>query len=101
MRQDYGSHHSKDLNYYNINDVYGSIGTDGMLYDMDGWGTASNNSMTLRGKSIHSEEPASNPVPNPVSSIREEALRIRSSSAHEEEVAYTGIPDEGNLQTIP
>ncbi|KAI9909584.1 hypothetical protein PsorP6_015025 [Peronosclerospora sorghi] len=111
MRQDYGSHHSKDLNYYNINDVYGygrgdgleylesgrnsSIGTDGMLYDMGGWGTASNNSKTLRGKSIHSKEPASNPVPNPVSSIREEALRIRSSSAHEEEVADTGHSGRG------
>ncbi|KAI9919309.1 hypothetical protein PsorP6_017621 [Peronosclerospora sorghi] len=72
-----------------------------MLYDMGGWGTASNNSITLRGKSINSKEPVRNPVPNPVSSIREEALRIRSSRAHEEEVADTGIPDEGELQTIP
>ncbi|KAL4088040.1 hypothetical protein PRIC1_012470 [Phytophthora ramorum] len=100
-RHGYGSHYSKDTNYYNINDVYGygrgdsldypgprrSNGSfnnaDGMLNDMGGWGTALTNSNSSRGRSRSTNGPGStNPLQDPVSSIREEALRIRSSSSH-------------------
>ncbi|KAG6618560.1 putative nucleoside diphosphate kinase [Phytophthora cinnamomi] len=101
-RYGYGSHYSKDTNYYNINDVYGygrgdsldypgprrsngSFGNaDGLLYDMGGWGTALTNSNSSRGRSRSSNGPVSGngATQNPVSSIREEALRIRSSSSH-------------------
>ncbi|KAG7399705.1 hypothetical protein PHYBOEH_008213 [Phytophthora boehmeriae] len=83
---------------YNINDVYGygrgdsldyparlrsngSYGNaDGMLYDMGGWGTAlhPNSNGLPRTESRGSNN--GNATQNPVSSIREEALRIRSSS---------------------
>lgn len=110
----YGSHYSKDTNYYNINDVYGygrgdsldypgprpnngSFGNDGMLYDMGGWGTALNSNGSSRGRSRSSTGPptSTTPAQNPVSSIREEALRIRSSSSHGNELgARGGNPDD-------
>lgn len=117
-RYGYGSHRSKDTNYYNINDVYGygrgdsldypgprrsngSFGNaDGLLYDMGGWGTALTNSNSSRGRSRSSNEPGSGngAAPNPVSSIREEALRIRSSSSHGDGLAghsgRGGNPDD-------
>ncbi|KAE9005307.1 hypothetical protein PF010_g4934 [Phytophthora fragariae] len=117
-RYGYGSHHSKDTNYYNINDVYGygrgdsldypgprrsngSFGNaDGLIYDMGGWGTALTNSNLSRGRSRSSNGPGSGngAAQNPVGSIREEALRIRSSSSHGDGLAghsgRGGNPDD-------
>ncbi|RMX68290.1 hypothetical protein KXD40_008084 [Peronospora effusa] len=112
-RQGYGSHYTKDSNYYNINDVYGygrgdsmdypshrhkcSIGNDGMLYDMGGWGTASNNNGASRGRIRSSTGSVSGnaATQNPVSSIREEALRIRSSSSYGDGLAGNGHSGRG------
>ncbi|KAL8018232.1 putative nucleoside diphosphate kinase 7 [Plasmopara halstedii] len=99
-RYSYGSNHSKELNNFNVNDVYGygrgdsleypgprrddgTIENGAMLNDMGGWGSAlSNPSSSSRGKGRSANESANEASPNPVSSIREEALRIRSSSSH-------------------
>ncbi|CAH0477701.1 unnamed protein product [Peronospora belbahrii] len=111
-RQGYGSHYPKDSIYYNINDVYGygrgnsmdyhghrhngGIGNDGMLYDMGGWGAALNNSGASHGRSRSTTGGSSNAAgQNPVSSIREEALRIRSSSSHGDGLAGNGHAGKG------
>ncbi|CAI5709932.1 unnamed protein product [Peronospora destructor] len=112
-RQGYGNYYTKDSNYNNINDVYGygrgdsmdypghrhtcSIGNDGMLYDMGGWGTALNNNGASRGRIRSSTGPVSGnaATQNPVSSIREEALRIRSSSSYEDGLAGNGHSGRG------
>ncbi|RLN57190.1 hypothetical protein BBJ29_005479 [Phytophthora kernoviae] len=84
---------------YNINDVYGygrgdsldypahrrsndSFGNaDGMLYDMGGWGTALHPNSNGLPRTDSRGSNGGNAAPqNPVSGIREEALRIRSSS---------------------
>ncbi|GMF13433.1 unnamed protein product [Phytophthora lilii] len=114
-RYGYGTHYSKDTNYYNINDVYGygrgdsldypgprrsdgSFGnTDGMLYDMGGWGTALNANTSSRGRSRSSNGPGcgNGSSQNPVSSIREEALRIRSSSSQGDGLGGNGHSGRG------
>ncbi|KAG2528540.1 hypothetical protein JM16_002727 [Phytophthora kernoviae] len=84
---------------YNINDVYGygrgdsldypahrrsndSFGNaDGMLHDMGGWGTALHPNSNGLPRTESRGSNGGNAAPqNPVSGIREEALRIRSSS---------------------
>ncbi|RLN54245.1 hypothetical protein BBJ28_00005623 [Nothophytophthora sp. Chile5] len=107
-RSGYGGHYAKDSGYgFNINDVYGygrgdsleypavrhshgSFGsTDGLVYDMGGWGSAlasangsNKSSSRTRGRSSDGREGDNGNGPNSLgSSIREEALRIRSSSA--------------------
>ncbi|ETN20331.1 hypothetical protein PPTG_03357 [Phytophthora nicotianae INRA-310] len=114
-RYGYGSVHSKDTNYYNINDVYGygrgdsldypgprrsdgSFGNDAMLYDMGGWGTALNNpgsSSRGRSRSANASGNGNTSSQNPVSSIREEALRIRSSSTQGEGLGSNGHSGRG------
>ncbi|KAG1712591.1 hypothetical protein DVH05_000333 [Phytophthora capsici] len=113
-RYNYGSHYSKDTNYYNINDVYGygrgdsldypgprrsdgSFGNDAMLYDIGGWGTALNNAgSSTRGRSRSSNGPGTGLTSqNSVSSIREEALRIRSSSSHGDGLGSNGHSGRG------
>ncbi|KAG2968709.1 hypothetical protein PC118_g17865 [Phytophthora cactorum] len=114
-RYGYGSVHSKDTNHYNINDVYGygrgdsldypgprrsdgSFGNDAMLYDMGGWGTALNNpgsSSRGRSRSANGSGNGNAASQNPVSSIREEALRIRSSSTQGDGLGSNGNSGRG------
>ncbi|KAF4035099.1 hypothetical protein GN244_ATG12869 [Phytophthora infestans] len=109
-RYGYGSIHSKDTNYFHTNDVYGygrgdsldypgprrsdgSFGNDAMLYDMGGWGTALNNSGSSsrgRSRSANGSGVATAASQNQVSSIREEALRIRSSSTQGDGLGSNG-----------
>uniref|UniRef100_A0AAV1UFW3 DUF8003 domain-containing protein n=1 Tax=Peronospora matthiolae TaxID=2874970 RepID=A0AAV1UFW3_9STRA len=107
-RQNYSSHCLKDSDCYNINDVYGygrgdsldypgphrkdSFGNDGVRYDIDGPSTAISSSDLSQVSSRNSTAPGSGsaPVQNHVSSIREEALRIRSSGSPIDGLACSG-----------
>ncbi|KAG2891818.1 hypothetical protein PC114_g16832 [Phytophthora cactorum] len=76
----------------------GSFGNDAMLYDMGGWGTALNNpgsSSRGRSRSANGSGNGNAASQNPVSSIREEALRIRSSSTQGDGLGSNGNSGRG------
>ncbi|CAI5739113.1 unnamed protein product [Hyaloperonospora brassicae] len=107
-RQGYSSNCWKDPDCYNINDVYGygrgssldypgphrngSFGNDDMLYDTNRSSTAVSSNELSQVSSRTSTAPGSgNALAQiPVSSIREEALRIRSSSSPRDGLTGSG-----------
>ncbi|TDH66156.1 hypothetical protein CCR75_007080 [Bremia lactucae] len=97
----------KDSHRFNTNDVYGyergdsldylvsrrddgNFDNDAMLNDMEGWETAPKD---RDSSSLNRSSESSHVLPlNPVSSIREEALRIRSNSLHGDALNINGQP---------